>query len=225
MPCARISHCQRSAIGNAVPIMIATERANHHGFASSSVSIVSRRSTFQTRYATASPVRTSVAAIRVRRLIRRSGNAPDGARRSRRGCPRPRARATAATRAPRRPPAPRREAVAAPDSARGTTSAGGRGGSGCSSRCAPPSRARWYSSRVAPAASGSIRTAYRCSACVSRGSRASGVIPSRSATPSSYNANCRARISVCSSSLSSWTSAIAASTSDRFALKPAVTWS
>ncbi len=49
IPCARISHCQRQAIGSAVPIMIPAESANHHGLASSSVSTVSPRSIFQTR--------------------------------------------------------------------------------------------------------------------------------------------------------------------------------
>jgi hypothetical protein len=49
MPCARIIHCQRSAIGSAVRIMIAAARANHHGFASSSTSTVVSRSIFHAR--------------------------------------------------------------------------------------------------------------------------------------------------------------------------------
>ena len=67
--CARISHCQRRAIGSAVPIMIATASANHHGSASSSVSTISWMSTFQTRYAIASPVTRSVSPIRTDRRL------------------------------------------------------------------------------------------------------------------------------------------------------------
>ena len=71
IPCARISHCQRSAIGSAVPIMIATASANHHGSASSNVSTVLPMSTFQTRYVTASAVKRSVSPYRERPASRR----------------------------------------------------------------------------------------------------------------------------------------------------------
>ena len=68
--CAASNHCQRSAIGSAVTTMIATESANHHGSASSSTSTVCCRSIFQTRYATARPVRIAVAPILTGRLTR-----------------------------------------------------------------------------------------------------------------------------------------------------------
>ena len=67
--CAAISHCQRSAIGRAVPTMIATERANHHGSASTRMSTVWWRSIFQTRYASANPVKRSVRVIRSERFF------------------------------------------------------------------------------------------------------------------------------------------------------------
>ena len=57
IPCARSSHRQRTAISGTVPIMIATASANQARSASSRTSIVVPRSTFQTRYASASPVR------------------------------------------------------------------------------------------------------------------------------------------------------------------------
>jgi len=49
--------------------MIATASANHHGSASSSVSTISWMSTFQTRYAIASPVTRSVSPIRTDRRL------------------------------------------------------------------------------------------------------------------------------------------------------------
>ena len=82
--------------------------------------------------------------------------------------------------------------------ARSATGSGGCSGkrsryqlSRCSGRkwmlVAMPSSASacWYSSRVAPACSGSMRTTYRWYACVSRGSRTSGSTPSSSPTASS----------------------------------------
>ena len=67
--CAAISHCQRSAIGRAVPTMIATASANHHGSASTRMSTVWWRSIFQTRYASANPVKRSVRVIRSERFF------------------------------------------------------------------------------------------------------------------------------------------------------------
>ena len=49
MRCARISHCQRRAMGRAVPIMIPTASRNHHGLASTRMSTVWWMSIFQTR--------------------------------------------------------------------------------------------------------------------------------------------------------------------------------
>src|SRR5581483_11882153 len=81
-----------------------------------------------------------------------------------------------------------------------------------------PASASRYSSRVAPARSGSTRTTYRWCACRSRGSRATGSSPSSSATAASSRSTCAIRSSRCRATFSSWQRAIAASTSGKFAL-------
>ena len=98
------------------------------------------------------------------------------------------------------------------ESGRGTSSAGAPGESGCSSRSARR-RARADTVARGTRTLGIDPDDVQVQGCVSRWSRASGVIPSSSATASSYSANCRTRISRCRSSLSSCTSAIEASTS------------
>jgi hypothetical protein len=78
--------------------------------------------------------------------------------------------------------------------------------------------ARWYSSRVAPAwprvDPDGVEVVRMGVAGVARERRDPGEVGEAVVV----EPNCRERISPCASSLSSWTSAIAASTSERFAL-------
>ena len=104
--------------------------------------------------------------------------------RSRPRCPLPSARARAAATAARRRPARRPAAAAGPGSARGTRSAGGPAGSARSCRCSPRPAPRGRRRASRPPRS-LTRTGYRWCACRSRGSRATGSIPSSSATAAS----------------------------------------
>ena len=112
---AASSRCQRHAIGQTVPPMIASESRNHPGDACESTCHVFERSIFETMYASASPVTPRVRTRRRsrrriadqrRRLTRRTARGRAGAPRSRRRCPRRSAPATAAATAPRRRRAP-----------------------------------------------------------------------------------------------------------------------
>ena len=114
-----------------------------------------------------------------------------------------------------------RQRAAGRGSARGTRSAGAPAGSGCSSPISSSPSACWYSSRVAPARRrrrcGRRRGAGRgCRAGRARAARSRrGPRGPRRTARTGAPGSPRAR-----STRSSWTSAIAASTSERFALKP-----
>ena len=168
-PGASSSHCHRSAMGSAVTIMIVTASRNHQGLAALRTSHVCGMSIFSRTYASAAlsergRSRSAAAGSRVRAAGLSASSCGEPCvdplhcvddvedvvvrvgRRERQG-----EHLVPGTLGDR-------EGRLLRGSARGTTSADEPAGSGCSSPISSSESARWYSSRVAPARSASIRT-------------------------------------------------------------------